>query len=286
MLTNMFALPALKADIRATRDAGSYSVQVVDYQWEAGFAADYRPDTCLLHGRLFPPRTNMVGALGDLADFRALGQLILLPAYVTSRTASTMLAGSSHNIVCSFDEYWLTERGASFSLDPLSLGRYLDINGSHIQFYLRRLEKEVSNPGSRSAAIVKAVFELMILDLLEVMRMQTRPARLQTKGGRLSPPELRRIVDLIDHDPVAPMLDLAKEAGCTLGHLSRSFRVTTGMALSRYIAAARMAKARDLILRNHPIKQVAFETGFASVSAFSKAYYRVTGERPSRSTAH
>jgi len=281
MLRNIFSLPDLEADVRAMTNAGSYSVQVIDYKWEAGFAADYCPSTYLLHARQYPQRTSMVGALGDASTFRSLGQLMLLPAGVKTRTQATQGVGQSHNIVCSFDESWLVEKRVPITSDPLSLGRYLDINNSHIAFYLGRLAAEILKPRLVSEPVIRSIFELMILDLTEHIRNSAECKRIHVEGGRLSPVDLRLIVDLIEYDPQMSMVDIAMRVGCTVGHLGRAFRNTTGTPLGKYLGAARINKAREMIASDVPMKQVAFQTGFSGVSALSKAYFKATGERPS-----
>jgi AraC-like DNA-binding protein len=65
-------------------------------------------------------------------------------------------------------------------------------------------------------------------------------------------------------------------------YLAHLFAVQTGIRMSQYIATQRMDQARHLLLTtDHPIKQVAFDVGYANPDWFSQAFRKRFGVTPS-----
>jgi transcriptional regulator GlxA family with amidase domain len=76
--------------------------------------------------------------------------------------------------------------------------------------------------------------------------------------------------------------DLARRAGLSLRHLDRLFYSELGTTLGAYYIAARLERARILILQTAmPAADVAVACGFQSASHFSHAYKRHFGSAPS-----
>ena len=64
-------------------------------------------------------------------------------------------------------------------------------------------------------------------------------------------------------------------------YFSKSFKKTTGIGFSEYLARVRVEKAKDLIASQQlPITEVANQAGFGSVSQFNRAFQRYTGSSP------
>ncbi|MCY1379634.1 YSIRK-targeted surface antigen transcriptional regulator [compost metagenome] len=86
------------------------------------------------------------------------------------------------------------------------------------------------------------------------------------------------------HQQPEAVWTLERMAG--MAHMSRSrlallFRQVTGDSPMNYVAAWRITTAQRLLRKGSPIKQVAGDVGFATVSAFSKAFARLVGVPPS-----
>ena len=74
---------------------------------------------------------------------------------------------------------------------------------------------------------------------------------------------------------------LALRCGFSARHLSRIFRKTTGKTLGDFVAEVRIDRAkRRLADRDGLIKEIAYDCGFRSQSAFAHAFRRATGETP------
>ncbi|MFH5186832.1 helix-turn-helix domain-containing protein [Paenibacillus sp. TAB 01] len=69
-------------------------------------------------------------------------------------------------------------------------------------------------------------------------------------------------------------------------HLSGSyfanlFKKVTGMSFSQYVTAVRMEKAKEMLLQNHQIQEVASALGYEERRYFSDVFKKVTGMTPS-----
>jgi AraC-like DNA-binding protein len=77
--------------------------------------------------------------------------------------------------------------------------------------------------------------------------------------------------------------ELARQAGCSPFHLSRTFRATTGVSLRRYTARLRArAAAERLAGRDWDLTRLALDLGYADHSHFTNAFRTEWGVPPSR----
>lgn len=76
---------------------------------------------------------------------------------------------------------------------------------------------------------------------------------------------------------------LADHAGYSPFHFSRLFVQRVGVAPGKFLVAARIGKARDLLLRHDgAVIDVATEVGFDSLSSFSRRFKQAVGVAPGR----
>ena len=76
--------------------------------------------------------------------------------------------------------------------------------------------------------------------------------------------------------------NLAAEAGISKFHFARVFREMTGATPHAYILQVRIEAARCLLTGTDlRVKQIAAQTGFSNVDAFSTAFTRRQGVTPS-----
>lgn len=75
---------------------------------------------------------------------------------------------------------------------------------------------------------------------------------------------------------------LAKVAGLSRAHFSRSFAEMTGLAPAQYVLQERMKRAAKLLLANRdvPVKEVAALTGIPDNNYFAKVFRRTYGTSP------
>jgi AraC family transcriptional regulator of adaptative response / methylphosphotriester-DNA alkyltransferase methyltransferase len=73
----------------------------------------------------------------------------------------------------------------------------------------------------------------------------------------------------------------AKQAGVSLSHLTRLFRRHCGTTPAQYVAGLRVDKAAELLRGTDTgILEIAYMTGFRSLSAFYKCFKEQTGQTP------
>ncbi len=77
--------------------------------------------------------------------------------------------------------------------------------------------------------------------------------------------------------------DVAQACGVSSAHLSRVFHQSTGITISEYTSRFRVEHAIGLLKgRHHSITDVAFASGFQTISQFNRTFKRVAGCAPSQ----
>lgn len=76
--------------------------------------------------------------------------------------------------------------------------------------------------------------------------------------------------------------ELAEKFNLSHTHLRRLFRSYTGRAPREFITSLRMSKAKELLLQNKQIKDVAAITGYEDIFYFMRVFKAVTGTSPGR----
>jgi len=84
----------------------------------------------------------------------------------------------------------------------------------------------------------------------------------------------RRMLDQA-HGCGLDLAALARATGYSKFHFHRLFRELTGQTVHDYADARRHARAKELLAAKLPHKEVAFELGFSSPSAFSRWFHQV-----------
>jgi AraC-like DNA-binding protein len=84
-----------------------------------------------------------------------------------------------------------------------------------------------------------------------------------------------------EHLPGVRESDVCRAVGVSSRTLRRRFPAATGMTWSAYVVQCRLLRAMTLLAEPGPtVLDVATAVGFESVSAFTRAFRRVTGETP------
>ena len=76
--------------------------------------------------------------------------------------------------------------------------------------------------------------------------------------------------------------DIAERSGYSYFHFCHVFRAIEGRGLARYILERRMELAKDLLADGKSVTFTAMETGFDTVSGFTRAFTRTYGLPPSK----
>ena len=164
---------------------------------------------------------------------------------------------------------------------PLELAGCFDISNIQIRGSLSRIAEEVLCPGFAADVVIDSALSTLTVDL---HRHFHAPRHSATRSvGRLPAHKWRLLEEMIHSTEHSfPTVErLAARCGFSTRHLSRIFRNTTGKTLGDFVAEVRIARAkRRLAERDALIKEIAYECGFRSQSAFAHAFRRATGHTP------
>jgi AraC-like DNA-binding protein/ligand-binding sensor protein len=82
------------------------------------------------------------------------------------------------------------------------------------------------------------------------------------------------------HEEVS-LRQVAAAVNTSAFHFCKVFKQATGLTFTDYLARVRIEKVKNLLLNPHKrISEVAYETGFQSLSQFNRVFRRVTGRSP------
>ncbi len=76
--------------------------------------------------------------------------------------------------------------------------------------------------------------------------------------------------------------DVAKVANLSARTLRRRMNQETGQSWYQFLHKARMMRAMELLAADSPVSETALDVGYNSLSGFTQAFTRFTGETPSR----
>lgn len=121
---------------------------------------------------------------------------------------------------------------------------------------------------------------IMTLLLEEIRRMPTLPLSAPLPHEKRLASLCRELLDRPSQE--VKIDDMARHAGMSRRHFTRTFRDETGMSFTAWRQQACLLAALTRLGNGEPITQVAVELGYGSPSAFTAAFRRVLGAAPSR----
>lgn len=160
--------------------------------------------------------------------------------------------------------------------------------GSPLADYLRqqagRLAADPSQ-GDAAAGQVVARARALANSLQTTLRAQLdrlEPQKILTRRDLLQRLEVARAILHAHPDQAVPLERLAREAGMSLFHLSRSFRAAYGEPPASYHRRVRLKRAgQSLRGAQISLTEAALAAGYADASAFSHAFRKLFGQPPS-----
>lgn len=221
-------------------------------------------------------RGNYLGRFQD-SHFEPLGQLMFVPAGLPLRARAG--SGRQWALQC-----WLEPQpfeDLAFSWDAERLRETLHVANARLQATCARLVAELVEPGFASPVVIEGLCAVMAVDLVRhFAEVRRRPP--ERRGG-LPGWRMRRVEERIRADGRPPTLhELARLCAMSPRHLTRAFRQQTGSSLGDHILRVRLARAEELLADDDlSLKEISDRLGFSHAAAFSTAFRRATGERPS-----
>jgi AraC-like DNA-binding protein len=133
--------------------------------------------------------------------------------------------------------------------------------------------------GRLSADPAADFFFQALLHLIEEALDQEPPLRLPTSRNPLVVAVMRFTVDNLAW---VTLSDACAATGTSERSLRRAFAADTGMSWRQYLLQSRLLRAMALLAQPEPTAlAIATSVGFASMSGFTRAFRRYTGETPS-----
>jgi AraC-like DNA-binding protein len=109
--------------------------------------------------------------------------------------------------------------------------------------------------------------------------LNTTPAA----SSQIQDVRLRRLLQLIESDPLGKTQDWALAFNLSHSHLQHLFKQATGMALGQAISERRLQKAAQLLANTTmSIKEIAFAVGYEHTSSFTRAFEKRFEQAPRR----
>ncbi|MGB9992454.1 helix-turn-helix transcriptional regulator [Massilia sp. SM-13] len=135
--------------------------------------------------------------------------------------------------------------------------------------------------------VLDTLFRQQLIDLLATRLLAAHtgaPATAQPARGGLAPKALLRAIERLrsDSDTDVSLAALAAEAGLSRFHFCRAFKESTGLAPHAWLRQHRLEQAMNMLRdTDASVMSVAAALGYASQSAFSARFRKLTGETPS-----
>jgi AraC family transcriptional regulator len=136
-------------------------------------------------------------------------------------------------------------------------------------------------------AALDALFRQQLTDLLATRLLAEHtgvPTTFEPIMGGLSPHALRRAIERLrsNSDTDVSLAALASDAGLSRFHFCRAFKESTGLSPHAWLRQQRLEQAMNMLRdTDAPIVSVAAELGYASQTAFTAAFKKLTGDTPS-----
>ena len=181
----------------------------------------------------------------------------------------------------------LDEMRRELLLDELPPVIHVAGNSEHaagLQWLAREVVAEVQNKQAGAGLSTASLAQLLFVRVLRAHLESGGRANIGWLRG-LGDPRIARVIALMHSDPARNwhLGDLAKAAGMSRSVLAARFKAVCGVPPLTYLTDWRMRLAvRALEDGSMPVSKIAETLGYASVSAFSNAFKRVTGTSPKR----
>lgn len=148
------------------------------------------------------------------------------------------------------------------------------------QVDLKRLEEAYF----QTRVLNKAQYE-SILRLLTIFaqHLATLSNQLTVRDQAAESPSVARArIYIAEHQAEDLSLDqVAHAVNMSAFYFCKTFKKSTGMTFTDYLARVRIEKVKNLLLNPHTrISEAAFEAGFQSLSQFNRVFRRIAGEAP------
>lgn len=189
-------------------------------------------------------------------------------------------AGMGYNFII-IDESFCMENGIDTSLihfterfrDEVTRSAFMNVAG-------QMKEYSASPDPINTAKLRSAVLSLLI----DIASRHSSPAEINSDAASPSEVYVKRTIEYINGNYAGRItLDaIALLCGITKFHLAREFKRMTGQTIVAYINTLRCKHAQMMIGEGKTVTEAMIESGFESLSYFSRTYKKLMGASPSK----
>ncbi|GLK56391.1 AraC family transcriptional regulator [Methylopila capsulata] len=182
-----------------------------------------------------------------------------------------------------FDEILLREH----DIDPASVElRYETIaNDPFIEQVAGQIARELSAETAAGRLLMETLGVALAAHLVHTYASTARGAPQKSPAARpLDAKRLARVTEFIEQrlDGDFTVADLAAVSCMSVAHFARSFRAATGEPPHAFVSARRLSRAKQLLLSDASIADIASTSGFSSQANFTRAFRNATGMTPAQ----
>lgn len=160
----------------------------------------------------------------------------------------------------------------------------VSIKDRRLEMMMQEIYGEMVQPGFAHDLLIEAASTMILVEMARYGRRLGNVSGQSGAGQGLAPWQLRRIHERIEASLEIgyPSLDeLARICGISQSHLMRTFKVSTGWQIHKYIAEERMRAAKLMLAKDQlHSKEISARLGFSSPAYFATAFLRMTGMTP------
>ncbi|MBZ5759574.1 MULTISPECIES: helix-turn-helix transcriptional regulator [Rhizobium] len=162
-------------------------------------------------------------------------------------------------------------------LDPARLGNpRLLFSDPRVLALAGLIAAECENPAPLHDLYGDGLAVSLLIDVLQLSRTAPR------KRSRLAAWQLRRVVDYIEENCLRNIRleELASLTSMSQSHFSHAFKASTGIPPHQWQTKARLDRAKQLMISDTPLTDVAVETGFSDQAHFTRVFRKHIGTTP------
>ncbi|MBE34392.1 MAG: AraC family transcriptional regulator [Opitutaceae bacterium] len=145
---------------------------------------------------------------------------------------------------------------------------------------LKRLEEAYFQTRVLTKEQYNAILKLLTIFAQHLSTLSTQ--LLVREQESESPAVSRARVYISKHqDEEISLNEVSKAVNMSAFYFCKTFKKSTGMTFTDYLSRVRVEKVKNLLLNPHKrISEVAYATGFQSLSQFNRVFRKITGESP------
>jgi AraC family transcriptional regulator len=228
-----------------------------------------------------PPTTIAHLGLDPSAAPQEMGRVVLVPPGSTVRVCTP--SGQSRSMHCALNANLietLLQRKPGWN--ETRFRETARVDSPELEWLLLKIYRELMHRSFGSEVVVESLANAACVELIRCFRLGEAEEPRAWKGG-LAPWRMRRLRERVYAEaPTPSVADLAELCGMTVRQLARAFKAETGQTVGKFVEAAKLERARALLIDTDlSIAEIATALGFSHPASFAYAFRRATGVNPS-----